>query len=501
MGMGKKFETSQELPANAVGMVTRHWMCERFLSLLRTLCQILWLMPKELAKAFETIKKGIHQKSIMNVAKQIFFVGILLLLVMQVSGSKPIEVYNRENAGNAQYYSVVFDDEGEASVAAKIVFTNVGREAVHDILAEIPGRGLRILNAAQEARSLVARCVEYQTICKPGDEWVCREYFDDGVCKVNDKVYNPCLSKENICAQTTEAYEGKLRYYPIQQETTPLARSASVAFHLAVPLEPQQSTALLISYKALGYAQKSLGVWQADFETIKTKYDTDSVRVALNTVPDLYLKGLKARVDYQPSFGFAEMRLEAKGIESDELSTYSRSVEYQSGYVKAARALDPWESFHVKSEYASSKLLLYRWSYIVGGIIVAGLIGFLVFCIRMLKRFFTIKNPNNIVLLQTVSFTSAFLIFITVVITGIIINSLSRSFSNEIGVLLAMVVFLVSIAVTLGALLGPSIYLSIRQGILIGLANFALTIFWILALSILFALFFKGSIFRPMVVY
>ncbi|MBW3022988.1 hypothetical protein KY308_02705, partial [Candidatus Woesearchaeota archaeon] len=251
-----------------------------------------------------------------------------------------------------QYYSVHFDEEGEAAVLAKFTIVNAKDSSIDEISVEIPGTSVRIINSVQEAMAQRRSCAQWDDKCVEQVEGQCSKY--ERTC-VSYKTYG--------------TFQG---YYSIDYTEQRLSKSTAYKFKLSQEIGPQESATVIIYYKAEGYVKKSFGIYNFDFETAKIKYDVDNVRVAVNVQPELYLKGGQSRVDYLPQIGasFAAEKLSTSvAAESSGLATLSRTIEYQQGYTKQTSGLDPLESFHVEGKYADSWFALNTLSIMLGIII------------------------------------------------------------------------------------------------------------------------------------
>ena len=412
---------------------------------------------------------------------------LLVLLVPSISAlSETIVPYPyypppTQSQSTQQFYTVTFDGEGEAAVTAK--FTFVQNTPLKTILIEVPGRNIRLINAVQEAKSLLTQCVEYKTQCTAGDERVCTQYYPDGTCKTYETIHNPCLHQEQQCIRSQQNYGWPYTYHPIKYTQEILSKSTLFTFTL--PVDTDEPT-ILLYYKAQGYAQKSAGVWHANFETAKISDDTEQVRVALNVIPDLHLKGGKASVDYNTAF-FSATKL-TSAMESSELSDFSRQMEYAQGYVKQSSVLDPWESFQVKADYSSSAVLLYKGRILLISLAVLSLIGACMFGIKKAK----LKSMPSSVRPIAIGTLSAFLIYVLAFSAYWMLDNMYRwvGHSGELIVVLLVIVVIISI---LALLIAPSIYYGVKNGLSAGMLTFATTMIALIIFGILIVVFFGMS--------
>lgn len=373
-----------------------------------------------------------------------------------------------------QFYTVVFDGEGEASVAAKFIIGTPETIPLKTISVEIPGNNLRIINAFHEAKSTSTQCIEYKSTCTAGDERVCTQYYPDGTCKIYETIRNPCFRQEQQCIRSHQVSGWSYAYHPIVYTTETLSKSTLLTFNLPVETSQSETTTILLSYKVQGYAQKSAGIWHADFETAKIVQDTDTVRVSVGVVSDLTIKGGQVSIDYQDNLFAQKM---SSAMESAELSDFSRRMEYTPGYVKETSALDPWESFHVKAEYSSSAVLLYKTRILGILLVVMSVFALFIFGVRKIN----LPKHSRPIVAGTVS---ALIIYSLACSTYWLLNNLHRwvGYSNDVIVILMILVVILSI---ISLLFAPSIYYGLKNGVSAGMLTFAATMISLIIVGII----------------
>src|SRR3989338_7731021 len=125
---------------------------------------------------------------------------IALLLVVSVYAQEAIRMptpIDGAGLGQNQFYSVVFDGEGDAIVAAKLKIQNIGKESLKELDIEIPGKNVRLVNIMQEV-------IRFQKICGAYDpKGNCSYYY-------NQQIWPP-------------------EYYSIEKNTEKLSKSVKVA--------------------------------------------------------------------------------------------------------------------------------------------------------------------------------------------------------------------------------------------------------------------------------
>jgi hypothetical protein len=172
------------------------------------------------------------------------------LISADIGAQKPYQPSS--GFAGAQFYSVVFDAEGEAAVVVKLQFPNTGASVLNEAVIEIPGQ-VKLINVVQEVNA-------------------------------NQKVNNYLSSAKS--------------YHSVKYNSDALSTSTKYLFSLPVPVKSQETVTLLLYYKALGYVQNDIFDYSFHFNTIKQPLDLQQVRVAVLVQPDLYLKGGERKVNY-----------------------------------------------------------------------------------------------------------------------------------------------------------------------------------------------------------
>jgi hypothetical protein len=341
---------------------------------------------------------------------------------------------------NQMFYTVIFDNEGEAAVAAKIQIQNTNTLTTNRLTIEIPGN-VRLINAIQEEH-------------------------------LNEIDYN-------------YRYRNNFKYHPVRYTTERLSKSTIYTFTLPIKSEQFETTTLILYYKAT-YADKSMGIWYADFETAKFGYDIHNVRTSINVIPELKLKGTTTRVDYQPNFAVASVKI-TEAAQSAELSDFSRNIEYSQGYTKRTQVLDPWESFHVEAEYSESTFLLYKGRISGMSGIILILAAAIFFFLNKIKN----KKPckSSAIMPIIISFISAIIIY-TATFTGLwLIDNLGHLIGYGISEVIAVMIVLFGVSGMIGLVFGPPLYYGIKKGVGSGMLTFGATILWLLLFGIIVILF------------
>ena len=236
---------------------------------------------------------------------------ILLVLIVTTTIVSAMPFNMQYITSTSQYYNVFFDEEGEAYVALRLDIYNKDRQPIEYLNLEIPGDGMIIYKIVQEK--------QYQY-----------EEINANPARLSDSVY-----------------------FTLDLE----------------PIEKDEHSTILIFYKAKGYVDKSFGKYKFEFETIKTPYLANDVKVSIDVQEGLQLKGKRAEVNYVPDF---QMFARAGALEADSYKSISNSVVRDTSYTKTAKFLDPYESFSVNGVYAENWFMMN-----LGWIIAIGVILFL----------------------------------------------------------------------------------------------------------------------------
>ena len=361
---------------------------------------------------------------------------IALLLVVSVYAQEAIRMptpIDGAGLGQNQFYSVVFDGEGDAIVAAKLKIQNIGKDNLKELSIEIPGENVRLINIMQEV-------IRFQKICGAYDpKGNCSYYYDQ-------QVWPP-------------------EYYSIEKNTEKLSKSAKVTLNLPAELKEGETGTVLLYYKTDSYVKKSLGVFNFDFETIKWIFDTDRIRVAVNVQQDLYLEGVKGKIEYQDNFAAAEKAL-VSGVQSQDLQQFSSQIEWQQGIVKEASGLDPYESFHAKGRYAKSWLNLNKGGIGVGVLITLIVLGFLYYFVYR-----KIKNVKGNIVLKAISIGvfSGIVSIVLWIIVSFLLDWIRQFIYYQYNSLLTLLIILIVAIISLVLIFGPALYFGFKHGFMNGI--------------------------------
>ncbi len=298
-------------------------------------------------------------------------------------------------------------------------FQNTGQEDLNTIEIEIPGQ-VELLNSLQE--------VEYEV--ESEGSW--QGYYTD------------------------------YKYYTLNPEIDQDSDSATLTFELSESIGEQDQAVIILYYKAYGYVEESLGVYDFEFETIKSDVNVEYVRASINVVNNLYLKGVESEIDYIRSYPLMETMSVAdsmEGVSNENLKDYSRSIQYQWGQVEEGNALDPNENLIVSGSYSKSQLLLNVWNVVAGIVAVLVIVGLVIYSLTSLN----IKKKQKGKEILISGFISGLSLVLVFGLSSYIINNLWNWVGYELHTMVSAMVFLIALIFSVATLILPPVYLGFRH--------------------------------------
>ena len=372
----------------------------------------------------------------------LFLMPLVLGLEQSIGQSMPYYP-NYDNTGH--YYSVLFDGEGESSAVARLNFKNTKPTQIDTIRLEIPGNNIRIINAVEQYYNYKKVCIEYDNSQQSIE-----------VKKIENSVsINPRCLKYN----TVKDY---IPTYVSADYTKDITSNALLLnIRLKSPLQPQETTTIIVYYKSKDYTTKSTGVFNYNFETIKTNFDVDYAQVGISVNEGLYLKEGKTNVNYRDNLAISSMLSKSSFSEAEGAELY-RSVSNvgQGSYVKTARALDPLESFNVKGKYSSSWTLLNIWKFTVSAIMSIIILGLLV--LALIKSFRFIRKDNSIAKPIASGFIFAFTFSALWALFFLMMKYFSRIFGYRSELIFLIIGVIILGVASLAIIFGPAIYFATK---------------------------------------
>ncbi|MFA5176214.1 MAG: hypothetical protein WC413_03065 [Candidatus Nanoarchaeia archaeon] len=366
---------------------------------------------------------------------------LVLLLVLPISLAVEEMVQSKimayppyqANTGLNQYYTVDFDEEGDATIAAKIEIQNFDKEGVSQIQFEIPGNNIRMINLVQEYFLYTEDCNNWQKVCNDlGCLDKCTSYFPR-------QIWPP-------------------QYESINYETSVLSNSVVYRMKLPHKINQSETSSIIVYYKTRSYTEKSLGIFDFKFETIKLNFDTNTVNVGVSVSGDLHLKGTSQKVNYLPEFERA-----AADFSMGKVGEMANVVGYigQGSYSKNANSLDPMESFSLTGSYAKSWLNLYRFRIFIGLLIAAGLIFGAYYALKKLK----VLEQKNAVKCIWSGIVSSLALIILWVLTSLFLSLIRKYVYYDTQTIISLIVLLLVGIISLFIMFGPLVYFGLKYGL------------------------------------
>ncbi len=374
--------------------------------------------------------------------------GLMLISTITVSGDVSSRYIHEQD-----YYSVIYDDDGDAIVAAKLIVQNTRMDDLQRIELEIPGHVL-LYNLIQEV---------------PGENY------------------------------------GKSTFYPVEYDKEETNTSVLLTLHLSKKIESQGRGTILLLYKIpTGTKKGFLGVHEFDFETIIDKNAAwiQYARIAITVRQGLYLKGGRTTSRYEPYY-FADVQtvhVTAEGIKSTTLSDFSRRITYADGLTRTAYDLDPFESFHVRGNYANARWKLHIQAILVVLVVVILALTILkVFLWKTMKKMFKLKCfdvKNKTISARVIrSCALGFISALSTTIAWLFIKSLGEWLNSgmnyQYSEFIMPLFLLMSGIIILLSLFGSSAYAGSKYGFSEGILALIMTALWLFMFLIVFALLTK----------
>lgn len=415
--------------------------------------------------------------------------GLLALLVpLFLSGAPVAAQADSLLFGQRHRYSVIFRGNGEAIVYAKLIVTNSDDEPMTDFSFEIPR--VEPYEMAVYQMELPQECAEYD-YSKSNRQ--CKRYRDPDY----DGYYYYGYSNKDVTYTKIKPQKIDKKY----------------SLELPKAVEPNKTTAIILTYAGKGYVKNTLATQKFEFETPKVASRIQEVNVAVDVDSDLILRGKRTQIDYNsPDSMLKADTATNEGVSSRELDRWQRRIGWGGVVQKEAKNLAPNESMIVRGEYATSWFKLYLKQILLSlAIIAAIVIGSILLSKRWAKRR-DVKTSEKIIekaekaVSKTVDKIEAKLAppslsrhilislvaaVLTVALVGLI------AFISELGiseiiahhpVLILLFMLLAGLFIGL-TLLGPAIYIGLKYGWRQGLKLFAIECGWIVLLAVIVAVF------------
>lgn len=289
--------------------------------------------------------------------KKFIFALVVLSFIVGPNLTKAA-IFSSTNTQTEQFYSVIFNRQGDADVLARSTFFNPTKDDMSKLEIVVPGAQVRVLNLVQQKPETTKNCTSYDfKVLTPQNQTP------------------PCLIWQDYPT-------GRSLYSALDFTQTDNNDSLKLNFDLKESIKPQQATTVLLHYKASGLALKNWHSFSYNFQTVKSNFDIDSVRVSIDVNDDLFIK--KDATGSTNSVAQPEivpMATSASFSASPNLDTVSSSVSTATGVVKSTTSLNPNENFSVKGKYYENSFYANLTSSIVLGLtflIIIILLGFII---------------------------------------------------------------------------------------------------------------------------
>jgi len=403
-------------------------------------------------------------------------------MVSESYGYPGYPVYS-DTTTNQQFYTVVFDEEGQVSVAGRLVYVNTNKDKCTDlnkcigstmssISLQIPGSNVRIINIFQEVYDTEEVCQYYEEVCT---------LFENGKCSTYTKT---CA---NYYTQTV--YPPK--YILVNNELSP---DGSYKLTLPQPAKQGEFVTLLVYYKADGFVEENTLTSGFAFETIKSNFDVNYVTVSVDVTGDNRILGVDSNVNYQPNFAaLANSYVGKEAFASDELYRTSQNIGY-GGYTETASLLDPMESFTVDGKYSDSWIVFNWGKFLTVVILLLAFVGFGYGGYKVLSKATNSINSNKksktrkSISLGNLFFIgggSAVLMVVLLWVGKFVSSLLPYGMNYQTRATIGLLIGLIELLIVFFLTFGPSIYIGVKEGAERGFIVFGITIGALIILGIL----------------
>lgn len=247
--------------------------------------------------------------------------------------------------GQKHAYTVIFRNDGAATVLGRIVFKNTNKEPIREMQMVIPRASVTdpIFYQVKAQPQCIEFSHNYATGSEPGDA----------------RGSGPtCLRYDTDYLYNNFEYLGNEEYTKI----VPGQAGGVFTIPLATEVTENQPGAIVFAFRSKDYARETwAGSFRFTFTSPHAASPIELVRVAVGVDSDLYLKGRQTKVAY---------REEMPVVSDLAASSIDRSIDYyqRQGFTKEGRSLGSGESLIVTGSYADSWWKLYAmeivWSLI-----------------------------------------------------------------------------------------------------------------------------------------
>lgn len=384
--------------------------------------------------------------------------------------------------GQNHKYTVLLRGNGEAIVTVQIVFSNQSNAKISSLTYRIP-------------RVIPDNLQVYQIIRDP----VCLQYQD-----IPPKVQLTPSIDPSIDPRCAEYEFPDYQYYwsggTKYQKATATVNGDEFTVTLPKTIYPNRSGSILISFRGVGYVKKTItGALKYTFETLKVNETIENLQIGITTDSDLFLKGAKGSISYRftdVTSGIDTAKMAASPMASQRLDDYIPSIG--SGEItKTAESLQPLDSYTASGTYADARWKLYMNEIFWGIVIGVFFISVIWFLIRWIMKKMsvtstvtpksqTVTQTNSIILVASISFISSLILAGSTICFFLIFTIINNNFSLDYDIInmLKLLILLISFGLWICFLFLPSLFIAVKKGVAWAVANFALTIMWLIAETI-----------------
>ena len=401
--------------------------------------------------------------------------------------------------GQDHAYTVTFRGNGEAIINLRATLSNFEDTARDTVQFRVSKGEVTDAIAFQIIRE--PRCLRYADV-----------KYDLNYADNSNSIEVPCL--EFQAPNYYDYWWEKTQYL----KATVIVDADTITVSLPKPIAKDESGSIVLYFRSNGIVKKSsFSTFEYSFDTLKVKEPIRNMTVGIMTDSEMVLKGAESQIDYRFDYAMPIMQgssgSEKSSFISGEFDNYVNQIG-QGVIVKNATYLQSLESFNIEGAFASSALRLYAKNILIGLLIMATLIAFIVGTILFLikrsrKQTDSISTqksqPNNSYSKSNTLLWGLLTSFISSLITIVysamlygLMEFASRFYyyNNPTSMVISLLVIIFSIGVYLAAFIGPSIFIGIKRGLWWGIGTFAMTLSWLmifLLIGMLFILLTQNS--------
>lgn len=395
--------------------------------------------------------------------------------------------------GQKHSYSVVFRGNGQAVVFLRVAFANSSDMPMRELTFELPSvepEGVLVYQIIKEKQ-----CASFdytKPIIKPDNQYPCLKYAEP--------VYNDNFYGNNTYKKVYANMNGN-----------------ELTIEFPDYIAPQQSGAILIYFRAFGYATKDIfGAYNYRFETLRTDDVISELNIGISTDSELYLRGSQGRVDYyrdtSSMVSAGKTMSEGYAFRSTAFDNAINNIGYGAINKKTSNLM-PLDSYQATGAYSNSLVRLYGRTILTVLAVVATILIVIFLIVRKIRRSLTTKTDvsqqqvhhalRNFAISSLVGFVCSIIMFVTLVIVYFCFGLLSRlNYSSDF----MLIPFLLGLTILGGIgfviIIFPCVIVAIKRGVWWGLLTFISALFWlflamivILLIGILFRYSYSSSLF------